>query len=118
MSTKFLMTRDIGGQNGFGVDFCDDGEATTLTANAAQTVTVPSNYPNWLAIFSISPGSDVWVNKNGTATLPGSSFAPTTSELNPIARRVAAGDTLSLITASTLNPYVKVSFYVIPFYGN
>lgn len=112
-STKFLMTRDIGGYNGFGVPFCNDGEQAVLAQNTEQHVTVPSTHPYWLAVFSFSPGSNVWVDGTTTATFPAGSFAATTSDLNPSARLVKAGTTLSFITNDTTNPYVKVSFYTV-----
>jgi hypothetical protein len=117
MSTKFNMTRDVAGYNGFGVMFADDGQQTTLTANAAQTVTVPSNYPNWLAVFSFTPGSNIWVG-NGTTAVPGGSFSSTTADLNPSARFVTKGQTLTFITSDTTSPQVKVSFYVVAEFGN
>jgi hypothetical protein len=117
MSTKFRMTCDVAGYNGFGVMFADDGFQTALAANAAQTMTVPSNYPNWLAVFSYTPGANVWVG-NGTTAVPGSSFSATTADLNPSARFVTKGQTLTFITSDTDSPEVKVSFYVVAEFGN
>ncbi len=59
MSTKFNMTRDVNGYNGFGVMFADDAYQASLTANVAQSLTIPSNYQNWIAVFSYTPGADV-----------------------------------------------------------
>ncbi len=118
MSTKFNMTRDINGYNGFGLKFADDSYQTTLAANVAQTLTVPSNYPNWIAIFVVSPGSNIWIANNDEATVPGGSFLQDSSELNPVARQVKSGDILSFITADATNPYVNVLFYIIEPLGN
>ena len=117
-ATKFLMTRDISGTNGFGVPFSITGRSALLAAAVEQHITVPSNYPNWIAIFSYTPGSSIWVDGIGTAVAPTGAFAATTSELNPAARLVQAGDTLSFITADITSPAVSVIFYVAPPFGN
>lgn len=117
-STKFTMTRDINGYNGFGIPFVHDGFYTTLAASTAQSITIPSNYPNWIAIFSYTPGASIWVANNTAATLPGVAFSSTVSELNPTARQVAAGDVLSFITGDATIPSVSVLLLVIPTYGN
>lgn len=118
MPTKFAMTRDINGYNGFGIPFCIENWKTTLTANVAQTVTVPSSYENWIAIFSFSPGSNIYVANNTTATVASGIFAQSSSQLNPAARYVQAGDVLSFITADSDSPVAEVSFYVAPTYSN
>jgi hypothetical protein len=117
MSTKFNMTKDVAGYNGFGVMFADDGYQTTLATGVAQTRTVPSNYPNWLAVFSYTPGTNVWVG-NGTTAVATGAFTATTADLNPSARYVTAGQTLTFITSDTTSPQVKVSFYVVAPFGN
>lgn len=118
ISTKFLMTRDLSGTNGFGVQFPQDGKSAVLAVGVARSVTVPSNYPNWLAVFSYTPGSSIWVDGTTTAVAPTGSFSATTAELNPSARQVTAGQVLSFITADTTSPMAKVSFFVIPTFGN
>lgn len=112
MTTKFSMTRDINGYNGFGLQFSDNNYSTTLTAATPTTITVPSNgsmggaatYVNdyWLALFNYTPGASVWVADNATSAVPaGATFASTTSTLNPAGRLVKGGDVLSFITAGT-----------------
>lgn len=113
MSTKFNMTRDINGYNGFGVPFALDGMSTSLAANAEQHFTVPDNFANWIAVFSYTPGSNIFVDTITTAAVPGSTFAATTSNLNPSARAVKAGDVLSFITSDVTDPWVQVSLFVI-----
>jgi len=117
MSTKFNMTKDVAGYNGFGVMFAADGYQGILATGVAQTVTVPSNYPNWLAVFSYTPGANIWVG-NGTTIVPVGAFAATTADLNPSARYVTKGQTLTFITSDTTSPQVKVSFYVVAEFGN
>lgn len=117
-STKFNLTKDIGGYNGFGISFSQDGEGTFLAANTEQHFTVPSNHPKWLAIFSFTPGANIWVDGINTAALPTSSFSSTTAELNPSARAVVAGQKLSFITGDTNSPWVSVKLLVINPYVN
>lgn len=118
MTTKFNMTRDVAGYNGFGVKFADDGFSGVLANGVAQSVTVPSTYPNWIAVFSYTPGSNIWVDGTNTASVPGGAFSATTSDLNPSARQVSAGQVLSFKTTDTTSPQVKVSFYVVAPFGN
>lgn len=117
-STKFNMTKDVAGYNGFGIKFASDGYKGVLAAGVEQHVSVPSNYPNWIAVFSYTPGSNVWVDGTTTAVAPVGAFAATTADLNPSARQVSAGQTLSFITSDTTSPQVKVSFYIVGEYGN
>lgn len=118
MSTKFNLTKDIAGYNGFGISFSLDGEGTSLAANAEQNFTVPSNYRNWIAIFSYTPGANIWVDGINTAVVPGTTFSATTAELNPSARAVVAGQKLSFITADTSTPWVSVKLLIINPYVN
>ena len=117
-ATKFSMTRDVAGMNGFGIPFTLTARSAILAANVEQNFTVPSNYPNWIAIFSYSPGVAVWVDGIGTAVVPVGAFSATTSELNPAARYVKAGDVLSFITSDITGPGVSVMLYVVPPFGN
>lgn len=117
-ATKFLMTKDVAGYNGFGLPFTLNAKSGVLAATVAQSITVPSNYPNWIAIFSYTPGSNIWVDNITTAVAPTGAFSDTTSELNPAARFVKAGDTISFITSDVTSPMVSVLFYVAPPFGN
>jgi hypothetical protein len=121
MATKFIMTRDVNGYNGFGLPFSDEKYSVTLATNTAQSLTVPSDAPlgggqtgsvnKFIAIFSYTPGFEVWVASNAAASAPaGGSFAVTSSELLPTARYVSAGDILSFI-APYNNVNVSVTFY-------
>lgn len=118
MSTKFNLTRDINGYNGFGLPFSLDGQTGVLAANVEQHITVPDNYPHWIAIFSYTPGANVWVDGITTAAIPGGAFSASTAELNPVARSVDAGQSLSFITGDSTSPFVSVKFLVSPPYGN
>lgn len=112
MSTKFSMTRDINGYNGFGLMPCDDKFGMNLITGAPQTVTVPDNHQVWVAIFMLEPGDSVWVAYNATATIPSSTVAACNCELNPPAWRVLAGDTISFATTDA-SITVGVKFYAI-----
>jgi hypothetical protein len=105
MVTRFSITRDINGTNGFGLEFTNTAYSATLTQDTDTTLTIPgggalggskdssSNY--FLAIFSYDPSTSTWVALNTAAHTPaGASFAATASELNPVARLVKGGDVL------------------------
>lgn len=115
MTTKFNMTRDINGYNGFGLDFSDVNYSATITAGVARSLVVPgiSTSTTYLAIFSFEPGSKVWVVNNSTAAVPaGATFASTDSVMNPTARKCKFGDTLSFVTDDA-SAEVGVSFYAL-----
>ena len=118
MSTKFSMTRDINGYNGFGILPTYDIYGSTLAASTEQSLTVPSTFANWIAIFTYTPGSNIFVSFSGTATVPGGTMGLITSVLNPAGRQVKAGDTISVITADATAPHVIVEFQAIPEYQN
>lgn len=66
-----------------------------LAAGVAQTATVPTEAAYVVFSFSV----DIWVKVNGTAVVPTvTTTAGTSAELNPGIRRVAAGDTISIIS--------------------
>ena len=121
MPTPFSLVRDINGYNGFGLPFSVDKYSATLAQNTDTTLVVPLLGPlgassstgtnKYIAIFEYEVGSDVFVADNATAAIPaGGSFALTTSELNPAARYVSAGDTLHFFTPNA-SAYVVVVFY-------
>ncbi len=119
MSTKFLMTHDIGGFNGFGIIPTYDIQGCSLTANAAQTFTVPSNYSNWMAIFTYTPGANVFVRFDGSAaTVPTGTVASIHVALNPSARALAGGSTFSVITPDATSPYITVEYQIVAPYQN
>ena len=117
-ATKFWMTRDINGYNGFGIPFALDGQSMVLAAGVAQSVTVPDDFPNWIAIFGYTPGATVWVDGITTAVAPTGAASATTAKLNPSARYVKAGQTISFITEDITSPMAYVEFLVVDYYGN
>lgn len=112
-STKFNMTRDINGYNGFGVKPAADKFAATLTQNVESTFTVPSNFTSWIVIFSYTPGGNIWVAVNATAVSPVGGFASTNSELNPAAREVQAGDVIHCLTPDATAQQVSALLYAL-----
>ncbi len=119
MALPFNMTRDINGFNGFGLPFTLDNWQMVLSTNVAQSITIPQldNYSKYIAVFSYSSGSTVWVAANNVASFPTSSVTTTTSQMNPAARKVNAGDVLSFITGDATNDEVGVSLYGLFFQG-
>jgi hypothetical protein len=123
MATKWNMTRDINGYNGFGMQFSDLKYSCSLTTSSDTTLTVPSSMgmggngfsssSNWLAVFEYTQGADVFVALNAVAQVPaGDTFALTTSDQNPVARQVKGGDVLHFFTAGT-GVNVTVLFYAL-----
>jgi hypothetical protein len=112
--TTFLnFGRDVQGMNAYAPQPATNAYSVTLAANTARSITVPSNYENWIAVFSVSPTASIWVDFTGaTAAVPaGNTFAATTSERNPAARALVAGSTISVISANAQD--VGVTLYAI-----
>jgi hypothetical protein len=113
--TVLSFGRDAQGYNAYAPQFASDNYSATITTGTAATVTVPSNHAYWIAVFSMQPGTNVWVANNGTAAIPvGATFASSTSFLNPGSRLVKAGDVLSMITDDTTAD-VGVAFYAVSY---
>lgn len=121
MTTLYNVSTTVQGVNGFGAPFCDTIFTATLGAAAVTALTVPAKAAlgmgsatsvknTYLAVFSYAPGSKVWVANNETAAVPGgAAFAASTSEMNPPAKKVKAGDILSFIC--TAGADVSVALY-------
>ena len=118
MSTKLCMTRDFNGYNAFGVIPTYDIWAGALTASTEQHFVVPSNFEYWLAIFTFSPGANVWVDFVATATVPSSTIGKVSTVLNPAGRQVKAGSTISLITSDATTPWFCVELQVLNNYAS
>ena len=92
--------------------FSDTNVIILLAASTALPYTVPGNPTQiYRAHFSVSTSADVWVNLNGTAIVPVSNTATSTSYQERIdvnfQRYVKGGDVLSFISTGT--PQVGVS---------
>jgi hypothetical protein len=118
MSTKLNMTRDISGYNGYGIMPTYDVQAGVLSDDVAQSIVAPSTFSNWIAIFSFAPGASVWVSFTETAVAPTGAAAASSSVLNPSARSVIAGQTISLVAADAAIAGYSVEFQAIAPYQN
>lgn len=117
MSTELLsFGRDVQGYNAFAPRTSGNKYSATITNGSETHITVPSNVPNWIVVFSYQPGSNVWVDlTGGTAIIPvGATLASTTSELNPAARTIVAGSKISMITDNT-SVDIGVSLYAVSY---
>lgn len=117
MSTRLSLTKDINGYNAFGIIPSYDVYAGGLAATVEQHFTVPSNYEYWLAIFTFTPGANIWVDFAGTATVPSTTLAAVSTVLNPAGRQVKAGSVISLITADTDTPWFCIELQIINNYA-
>lgn len=113
MTTKFSLTRDINGYNGFGRIQSDTKYGVLLAQLADQNIVAHGNASRYLAIFAYEPGTNVFVTTDGTTA---AEFTGTlgviTSELNPVALQVEEGDTISMITTDA-NANVGISLYAL-----
>jgi hypothetical protein len=115
MTTKLNLGRDVQGYPVTSLNapqFSDTNFKVTLASGVAQSITVPSDSSTYIALFSVGTGTNVWVARNTTATIPTGTIGATLSILNPPARTVYAGDTLSFVTDSTTADF-GVSLYAI-----
>lgn len=103
------MARDVQGNNAYAPPFTQINMSTILTSAEEQNFTVPTNFTDWIAVFSYAYGN-VLVANNFTAEIPTGSFANTTSQLMPACRHVKANDVLSFITPDA-TATVGVSLY-------
>jgi hypothetical protein len=117
MSTKLSMTRDINGYNAFGIMPTLDIFAGFLAASTEQHFVVPSNNQYWLAIFTFTPGANIWVDFAGTATVPNGTVGAVNVVLNPAGRQIKGGSTISIITADATSPFVCVELQAINNYA-
>ena len=116
MSTQLNFARDAQGLNAYSPSRSKDIWKANLASGAESHFTVPSNHQVWVAVFSIQPGTDVWVDLSGaTAAAPATgTLTATTAELNPGSRTVYAGDTISCITDNT-SAEISVSLYAVSY---
>lgn len=105
---KCYLGRDLNGVPTYRLPFTPEGISTTLAANTEQSTIVPQNVNS--AYFSYSSGANVFVDPINTAVIPGGAFAQSTAELNPVARKVVPGQTLSFISPTIA--YVQISYRI------
>ena len=118
MSTKLNLTKDINGYNAFGIQPTYDVFGCSLAAGVVQSFVVPSNFEYWLAVFTYTPGANIWVSFTTTAAAASDTMGAITSVLNPSGRQVKAGTTISVITEDSTTPYVCCELQVINNYAS
>lgn len=98
--SSFNMIRDGSGLNTFTLPFPQIGLNFTalLSQGTAQSLTIPASYKNYMAVFSYSPGKDVWVANSDSVEIPSGAFSASNSLLNPTSRIVSAGDVITLVS--------------------
>lgn len=113
--TTLNFGRDAQGFNAFAPMPSALKQSVTLTTGVAASYTVPSEFKNYIVVFSTQPGTTVWVDFSGaTAAVPaGGTFAATTSELNPGSRLIAGGSSISVIS-NNATADVGISLYAVP----
>jgi hypothetical protein len=92
--------------------FSDTGVKAILAASTALPFTVPGTENQiYRASFGCSSNAEIWVNNNGTATVPTSNTASATVNqefvIPGMCRYVKGGDVLSFISTGT--PQIGVS---------
>lgn len=111
-TTTMQIIRDISGVPTYALPISASKNSGILATNDAGTVTAPiEGSKNYIAIFSYT--GNVWVNFDGTAVAPTSTSETTQSELNPQARKVASGQSISLTTIDTNGAQYGIVFYSI-----
>lgn len=114
MTVKLNFGRDIQGYNAYAPMQSTDKYSATLAAGGHATVTVPSNFQNWIAAFSYQAAGDMWVSVGGTAAGPaGATFASTTSQLQPGALSVQAAQVIDIKNNGSGSSDVGVVFYAV-----
>jgi len=104
--------KDLNGEATYQIPFTPIGTATALGANTESHITVPDGVN--CVFFAFGTGTDVWVD--GSATLAAIPSGSTTADLNPVARPVYPGQTLSYYCGTA--SIVKASFYNLSRAGN
>lgn len=100
--TALLLSRDESGETTYGIAPATDAVQALMAINTIYSFTVPTAFKHYELHFSIDPGLRAWVTYDGSSpAVPSGSFVPTTSELNPAARLVAAGTVVKCITPDT-----------------
>lgn len=114
MTTKLLIQTDASGKPTYGIAPSVNMKSIFLDQDNAESFTVPTDFKFYELHFSIDPGLRVWVSYDGvTAEYPSvATWGDTNSELNPSARVVPGGTTISAITPDT-SAQVGVAMYGI-----
>jgi len=119
MSTLLSIGRDVQGYEMYATPVCKDIFSATIAATTDTTLTVPSNFQNWIAVITVEPSKTVWFALNTAAAAPaGATFASSSSELIgygfPLnnSKKVNAGDVLHFFS-ETGTANMSVALYAI-----
>lgn len=114
MTVKLQFGVDSSGKSALSPFPTDVAYSADLVNNTPATITVPASAKEWTVAFSITPGTEVWVDFSGaTAAAPaGATFAATTSVLNPKTRTISSSKvpTISVLTTDASSS-VSVEFF-------
>lgn len=114
MTTYLNFGRDIQGYNAYAPKQSTDKFSATIAAGGHATITVPSNFQNWIIGFSYQPGSVIWVSVDGTAAPPGgATFTSTTSQLLPGALSVTKAQVIDIYNNGTGSADIGAVLYAI-----
>lgn len=127
MATKFQFLRDGAGFNSFGLVQTDLKYKFNLESDAQFDLTIPSLQGTFIALFSYDHNGStnggkvdvaIWPTDTigtitTTATVPPGTAADveSNSEINPTARQVRGGGTISFYTPNDLGATIGVSIY-------
>lgn len=112
--STLIFSNDARGNNSFVPGFAATKYIVSLVANTPVSLTIPSNFKVWTAVFCYSSAYTLLVARNATATAAGSgAFVASQTEVMPGPKTVYAGDTLSFLSDSGI-PNLGVLLYGIP----
>ena len=119
LPTNFLaFGRDVQGVNANAPQFPTSLWSATLTAGAAESVTVPLDALTYIMYVKVQPSGWVWASRTTTATVPAAgTFGAIASEMvcsttDEYKRLVYPKDVISFITPNTTCD-VSVTFYAV-----
>jgi hypothetical protein len=114
MADLLQFGRDVQGYNAYAPATANFKYSAALLSAGHDSITVPSEYTNWIVSFSYEPGAIIWVSIDGTAAAPvGNTFAATDSELLPAQRTVKSGQVIDIYNHGSNIADVGVSLYAI-----
>jgi hypothetical protein len=118
MTTQLLFGRDAQGYNAYAPQFPTNIYTATLSMDAAESITIPSNFTTFIMYVRVQPNGWCWVSRGHTAAVPaGGTFASSNSELIAgtieYKRLVYAGDVISFLSHNTTCD-ISVSLYNTP----
>ncbi len=113
--TQLNFARDVQGMNAYAPQLSNQMYSASMASGDEDSITVPENSLNFIAVFSFQPGAAVWVSVNDTAAPPGAAtFAASTSFLLPAQLLVKGGDEISFYNNSSTDQDVGMALYAIP----